>query len=174
MKITSKVLNVLFIALLIGLAFGATLWAQNVPAPNEKPTSQPTVFDVPFTTIDGRKSNLYALKGKPVIIHFWATWCVPCVKEFPLLVERLKNDQNIAAIAVSVDQNKTQVDDFLNQIPDADNLSNLYVVHDPNRLFDFNGEFVNRFPESYVLDKDLNVQNHINGGVDWRRYNFDE
>lgn len=41
------------------------------------------------TTIDGQTLDLSAYRGKPLVLNFWASWCVPCREEFPLFKERL-------------------------------------------------------------------------------------
>src|SRR6202043_3090444 len=41
--------------------------------------------DFSLTDLDGYAVSLAALKGKPVLINFWATWCVPCRDELPLI-----------------------------------------------------------------------------------------
>lgn len=66
--------------------------------------------------IDGSTITLSDLKGKPVIINFWATWCGPCVREMPAF-ERLKEDfgDEIGIIAVNCGDDADTVKDFASE-----------------------------------------------------------
>jgi cytochrome c biogenesis protein CcmG, thiol:disulfide interchange protein DsbE len=56
--------------------------------------------------LDGRTFDLGAQHGKVVLVNFWATWCVPCRKEMPLLdaFYRQHRDAGLALIGISVDR----------------------------------------------------------------------
>ena len=43
--------------------------------------------DIDLLTLDGERVALSDLRGQPVLINFWATWCPPCREEFPLMVD---------------------------------------------------------------------------------------
>jgi thiol-disulfide isomerase/thioredoxin len=68
-------------------------------------------FDLDFTdAIKGSAVSIKGLKGKVVVIDFWATWCGPCVAEMPKMKELYAKyrDQGVEFIGVSLDQPKEQ------------------------------------------------------------------
>lgn len=65
--------------------------------------------------LDGKVLNLGALKKRPVVVAFWATWCPPCIKEMAdlqQLYERYRG-QGLEVIAISVNTDRGQVDEFI-------------------------------------------------------------
>lgn len=69
--------------------------------------SPPAAPDVRYTTLDGRSASLAALKGKVVLVNFWATTCTTCVAEMPRLVDTYRKFAprgfETVAIAMSYD-----------------------------------------------------------------------
>jgi thiol-disulfide isomerase/thioredoxin len=63
-------------------------------------------FDFAFTALDGRRVDLKQLRGKVVLIDFWATWCAPCVEQIPMLqaLYRQYHDQGLEIVGVSLDR----------------------------------------------------------------------
>ena len=58
------------------------------------------------TELDGQTFDLAKLKGKVVLVSYWATWCAPCRKDMPKLdaFYRSHHQQNLAMIGISVDR----------------------------------------------------------------------
>ncbi len=84
---------------LAGLAVTLALAA---PAQAAMPT-QPTLK---VTTLDGKTFDLAAQRGKWVIVNYWATWCVPCIKEMPDISHFVATHKNVAAIGLAYDDSE--------------------------------------------------------------------
>lgn len=98
----------LYIIAIVCFLFGSSVVAQKVDAPAPLFTG--------FTAA-GDTVNIADYQGKVVILDFWASWCVPCRKEFPFLIE-LYNDyqeKGLEIIAVNIDTKQKNMDKFLNK-----------------------------------------------------------
>ncbi|HET6249907.1 MAG TPA: redoxin family protein [Tepidisphaeraceae bacterium] len=65
-----------------------------------------SVSDISYTSAQGGKVNIGALKGKLVLIDFWATWCVPCMHEAPHMVQINQKyaSKGLVVLGISLDQ----------------------------------------------------------------------
>lgn len=69
-----------------------------------------------FKNINGETVSINDLKGKVVVMNFWATWCPPCIAEMPSLQhlhEELKSEKDIVFMAIEVDQNIDKAAKFM-------------------------------------------------------------
>ncbi len=75
--------------------------------------------DFEVTTLDRKKVKLSEMKGKVVVLNFWATWCGPCVAELPHFQEaagRYASSGEAVFLAVSLDENRALVQPFLKRL----------------------------------------------------------
>jgi thiol-disulfide isomerase/thioredoxin len=86
-----------------------------------QPASQGAVAQLwaaPVTNADGKPQSLALLKGHPVVVNFWASWCGPCVEEMPSLAQlhREYAKKGIEFVGLGVDSDKN-VKAFLQKVP---------------------------------------------------------
>jgi peroxiredoxin len=141
-------------------------------ASSSRPTYEPaTIVDMGDTAPDflledteGKKVSLASLRGKVVLVNFWATWCPPCRAEMPSM-EKLNQamaNEDFVMLAINVEENgRSVVPDFLKKTPlrfsilydDQGVVQNLYGVY--------------KFPESFVIRKDGIIDDKVIGAIDW-------
>jgi peroxiredoxin len=68
-------------------------------------------------TIDGKTIDISKLRGKVIMINFFATWCPPCLKELPVLQENIwnkyKNNPDFVLVILGREHNEQEVKDFV-------------------------------------------------------------
>jgi thiol-disulfide isomerase/thioredoxin len=117
-------------------------------------------------TIDGNTFSLQSQKGKVVIISFWASWCSPCIEEFPSLVELVnKYKGKVHLVAISADYSVEDIRIFLKSQAHFD-ASDVSVIWDKDQKL---GQIynVNKLPESYVFGSDLKLIRKVSGSINW-------
>ncbi len=75
-------------------------------------------LDLSGTTIDGKKLSLRNFKGKPVLVHYWATWCEPCKVDIARIRElQEKYQRDIVVVGIALDGDKLSLQRFLQSKP---------------------------------------------------------
>lgn len=115
--------------------------------------------------LDGSTFKLSDVRGKVVLINFWATWCEPCGREFPSLIEliaALKGETVL--IAVATDENIKDIENFIKAfgLPQA----NIEIVWDKGREI-ANKYGVGQIPETFLVGKDGKFMRKIVGVDKW-------
>lgn len=121
--------------------------------------------DMVMENLDGEKLSLHSLKGKIVILSFWATWCEPCVEEFPSFIKLLDEfPEKVVVIAISHDLDKKDVREFVDAF--KGHRKNLYLTMDPGKKIS-EAFRVDRLPEGFVFSSDGKLLKKIIGIQDW-------
>ena len=175
-----KVLLITLIALVALLAIAGVLYpklssglqtqqlATTPPATTEEPdateATQPETIPAPDFTVldwDGNEVNFSDYAGKPVVLNFWAHWCVPCQMEMPEFnakYEELEGEVTFLMVHVGadVDAGKEKVAEGGYTFP---------VVFDKDsQAAAIYG--VSAFPTSFFIDKEGNLQAYYVGAMD--------
>ena len=126
-----------------------------------------------FTDVRGETHTLSDFKGKAVVINFWATWCPPCVTEFPQMLNLARETQGEAVdIFLSNDTRPDAIERFVERLAKthANELKqpNVLIAHDPGKAITHTLFQSYRLPETYILTPDHILADKIIGAsVTW-------
>lgn len=157
--------SLLCISLLLCLALSA---CKGKKEGEEKgsPEKGMAAVDITVHDLEGKTISLSQLKGKVVVLNFWATWCPPCREEMPsmeALYQKYKENKEFVMLLVSIDENIDTVREFMKK-----NNYSMPVYHDPDK--DAGSAYgITGVPETFLIDKNGIVSEKIIGPLDWTK-----
>jgi len=149
-----------------GLACALLLAGIALPAAAERPLAPWTGGPTPalaLKDLDGQVRDLAGLRGRVVVINFWATWCEPCRDELPSL-NRLREHfagMPFEVLAVDVGEGEARVREFLVKTPVA---FPVLLDRDSAALKPWG---VRGLPASFILDPGGQIRYSFLGQRDW-------
>lgn len=132
------------------------------PFAHERLTPRPAP-DLALSAIDGSRHRLSDYHGRPVLLHFWATWCPPCKAELPALLalgRKLEREGGARVIALATDANWDDVSRFFGGVIPSE------VVREET------GEAaksldVSVLPDTFLIGSDGRVLQRFGGARNW-------
>lgn len=116
-----------------------------------------------FTVKDSDHTvSLHDYRGKPVVLNFWTSWCLPCIQEMPSLEQLQKRmGTRITILAVSWDESESNYHDFV-----RNNGIDFLTAWDPRKMtWDLYG--ATGQPETYIIDASGIMRRKFIGAVAW-------
>lgn len=121
----------------------------------------PTQPSLKVTTLDGKSYDLAAQRGHWVIVNFWATWCVPCIKEMPEISQFVKSHADVRAIGIAYDDtDPADIRAFLQKHPVSFPVAQVTM---DKPLTDFDEP--RGLPTTYLIGPDGKVAQHFMGPI---------
>jgi cytochrome c biogenesis protein CcmG/thiol:disulfide interchange protein DsbE len=115
-----------------------------------------------FAVSDGLQSvDLAKLRGRVVVLNFWASWCAPCIEEMPSLEALQQQMPQVQVVLVASDETFTEYQTYLQRRP----LKLLTVFDEKQASNALYGSF--RYPETYIIDKQGVVRRKLIGPQDF-------
>jgi len=149
------------IAAAVAAVVAFAIWTgPSVPDPIGRGSTAP---DFALPRLSGEALRLSSLRGRVVLVNFWATWCKPCEEEMPAMerLYRALEPEGLELLAVSVDDTREVVEAF----QEERGLSFPILLDPERRVSRLYQTF--RYPETLLVDRDGVVVERYVGPRDW-------
>lgn len=135
--------------------------------------SDQTIPSFAFTDLKGKQHAIEDYQGKVVILNFWASWCAPCIKEFPNLIKAAReHNKDAVLIALSSDMDEDAIHKFITKMDIDLETSNIVIALDKNQEITAKQFQTFKLPETIIIDKNLNLRHKL-VGADWQYEDLD-
>jgi thiol-disulfide isomerase/thioredoxin len=115
-----------------------------------------------FTVTDSSRTlRLADYRGKVVVLNFWASWCAPCLEEFPSLIQLQRDKPEIVVLAVSFNDEEAAYRAYI-----AEHHIDLLTAFDASQKSNL-AYGTTRPPETYIIDKSGVIRRKFIGPADW-------
>lgn len=105
-RVLRSSLGALLVLGIAWMAFDAAM--QRAPA-------RPLSASLAATTLQGAPFDFAALRGRPFVVNLWATWCPPCLREMPMLVQTAAANPDVAILLVNQGEDAARVANYLGE-----------------------------------------------------------
>lgn len=114
-------------------------------------------------TDEGKTLSAREFGGKLLLVNFWASWCAPCIEEFPALNEmtRVLAPKGLVVLGISQDKDESAYKQFLARNPAA-----FLTARDPTKDIQLNYG-TQLIPESYLIDRNGKVLEKFVSSQNW-------
>ena len=120
-------------------------------------------FELP--NVSGDRFALKEVAGKLILINFWASWCDPCVREFPSMLKLVEHfGGDLVLVAISNDENEEDMRNFISAF--GANIPNTYFLWDKDRSV-ASSYGTDKLPETFLIRPDLKLLRKILGIEKW-------
>ena len=134
------------------------------PLPPVDPTIGNLAPDFTLTTLDGQTVTLAELRGHPVMLNYWVTWCIPCRDEMPVIEALQKEYADEGLVVLSINGTRQEV------FADVENLVSEFALSLPVLLDEnenvYNGYRILFMPTSFFIDQRGIIQDIVLGSTD--------
>lgn len=110
--------------------------------------------------LDGKPFTLASLKGKVVVLDFWASWCAPCRKSFPFMdgLQKKHAAEGLKVVGLTLEEDDDAVNGFLDAVPVG-----FTIARDPSEKAG-EGFDVVAMPTTFLIDKEGRIVARFEGG----------
>ncbi len=134
------------------------------PLPPVDPSIGNLAPDFTLTTLDGQTVTLAELRGHPVMLNYWVTWCIPCRDEMPVIEALQKEYADEGLVVLSINGTRQEVFTDVENLVSEFGLS-LPVLLDENENV-YNGYRILFMPTSFFIDQRGIIQDIVLGSTD--------
>lgn len=94
---------------LAGVAIGWLAWSLFTPGR----TYERSLPDISLERLEGGELQLSSLTGQPVVINLWATWCIPCLRELPMMADAMRREPSVRFLFADQGEPRGTVESYL-------------------------------------------------------------